>query len=63
MEQSKAKLDIRELPKGVELNSLSIHVTFIKIIIHIYIIKTQLLCVCLFVCVFVCPDCIKEMEE
>ena len=33
MEQSKAKLDIRELPKGVELNSLPIHVTFIKIII------------------------------
>ena len=35
----------------------------------IYIIKTQLLCVCVcvcvcvFVCVFVCPDCIKEMEE
>ena len=35
MEQSKAKMDIRELPKGVELNSLSIHVTFIKITIHI----------------------------
>ena len=28
-------------------------------LIYIYIIKTQLLCVC----VFVCPDCIKEMEE
>ena len=25
--------------------------------IHIYIIKTQLLCL------FVCPDCIKRMEE
>ena len=34
MEHCKAKLDIRELLKGVELNSLSIHVTFIKITIH-----------------------------
>ena len=38
MEQSNAKLDIRKLLKGVELNSLSIHVTFIKIAIHIMII-------------------------
>ena len=30
--------------------------------IIIYIIKTQLLFVCVCVCVFVCPDCIKEME-
>ena len=42
MEQSKAKLDIRELPKGVELNSLSIHVTFIKMTIHIIIICPKL---------------------
>ena len=41
MEERKAKLDIRQLPKGVELKSLSIHVTFIKITIHIYIIKSQ----------------------
>ena len=38
MEQSNAKLNIRELLKGVDLNSLSIHVTFIKITIHITII-------------------------
>ena len=37
MEQSKAKLDIRELPKGVELNSLSIHVA-----IHIMIICAKI---------------------
>ena len=34
---------------------------------NIYIIKTQLLFVCVFVCLcvclFVCPDCTKEMEE
>ena len=34
MEQSKAKLDNQKLPKGVELNSLSIDVNFIKITIH-----------------------------
>ena len=37
MEQSRAKLNIRELLKGVEFNSLSIHVIFIKITIHITI--------------------------
>ena len=42
MEQSKAKLDIRELPKGVELNYLSIRVTFIKITIHIINIALKL---------------------
>ena len=38
MEQSNDKLNIRELLKGVEFNSLSIHVTSIKITIHIIII-------------------------
>ena len=42
MEQSKAKLEIRELPKGVELNSLSINLTFIKITIHIMIICAKI---------------------
>ena len=42
MEQSNAKLDIRELPKGVELNSLSKHVTFIKITIHTMIICAKI---------------------
>ena len=41
MEQSKAKMDIRELPKGVKLNSLSKYVTFIKITINITIIWTK----------------------
>ena len=42
MEQSNAKLDIRQLLKGVEFNSLSIHVTFIKITIHITIICAKI---------------------
>ena len=42
MEQFKAQLDIRELPEGIELNSLSIHVTFIKITIHIVIICAKI---------------------
>ena len=42
MEQSNAKLDIRELLKGVELNSLSIHVTFIKMTIHIILYALKL---------------------
>ena len=42
MEQSKAKRNIRELPKGVEINSLSIIVTFIKIAIHITIICAKM---------------------
>ena len=42
MEQSKAKLDIKKLPKGVELNSLSIDVNFIKITIHIMIICVKI---------------------
>ena len=42
MEQGNAQLDIRELLKGVELNSLSIHVTFIKITIHIIIICAKI---------------------
>ena len=42
MEQSNAKLDIRKLPKGLELSSLSIHVTFIKITIHIMIICAKI---------------------
>ena len=36
------KLDIRELPKGVELNSLSIRVTFIKVTILIIIICAKI---------------------
>ena len=42
MEQSNAKLNIRELLKGVEFNSLSIHITFIKITIHIIIICAKI---------------------
>ena len=42
MEQSKAKMDIRELLKGVELNSLSKYVTFIKITMHIIIICAKI---------------------
>ena len=42
MEQSNAKLDIRQLLKGVEFNLLSIHVTFIKITIHITIICAKI---------------------
>ena len=42
MEQSNAKLNIRELLKGVELNSLSIHVAFIKATIHIMIICAKI---------------------
>ena len=42
MEQCNAKLNIRELLKGVEFNSLSIHVTFIKITIQITIICAKL---------------------
>ena len=42
MEQSKAKMDIRELPKGVEKNYLSKNVTFIKITINITIICAKI---------------------
>ena len=42
MEQSKAKMDIRELLKGVELNYLSKYVTFIKITIYITIICAKI---------------------
>ena len=56
------------IQKGVMAGVNSISNSLIK---YIYIIKTQLLdvclfvcvCVCVCVCVFVCPDCIKEMEE
>ena len=42
MEQSNAKLDIRELPKSVELNYLSKYVTFFKITINITIICAKI---------------------
>ena len=42
MEQSKAKMDIGELLKGLESNSLSIHVTFIKITINTTIICAKI---------------------
>ena len=42
MEQSEAHLDICELPRVVELYSLSIHVTFIRINIHIIIIRAKI---------------------
>ena len=35
----------------------------IQIVLYIYIIKTRLVCVCVFVCLFVCPDCIEVMGE
>ena len=41
MGKSNAKWNIRELLKGVESNSISIHVTFIKITISITIISAK----------------------